>query len=660
MLLTRYKIYLAVLSLPFIGHLPPAKAGYVPAGITTAPIIKRPDSADVTKPVSPLLPLDMQRVAEVSAMLPQHPQGFGDTYHNRVAWDKLRNNPKYLKAIKTAEGYLNKPFPAWSDEQYLLYFTKGTRPEGEKMIGARQAWLAPLVWAECLENKGRFLPTIQLVLNELIHQRSWSLPAHDKARQNIEGRNYTVDLGAAGMAQSIAQAVYLLDDKLSPELRTEVLDQMHKHVFDPVLRSVATGNRDSYWLTVTNNWNAVCLDGVTGAALAVIPDKLERAKFVTIAERYAKNSIAGFTDEGYCTEGLGYYAYGFSRYVSLRENILQATNGAIDLFADPKVKRIATYVPNLEIINDVYPNIADCHVGVKAPANILWYCSRTLGLGLKKYDNLSFSGGTGNLTEDVMHAFPNSASQSKISTNVSVLAPGIRSYFKEAGVLVERPAPGSNAIMGAALQGGNNNESHNHNDVGSFSVVVGDEMLLGDPGGPNFYTAKSFGPERYTYKLLASYGHPVPLVAGQEQHDGADAKADILSTNFTDKRDQFVMDISSAYPVPSLGKLIRTFTYNRDDLGTLTVKDDFGFKASESFELALITRANWKQIAPDQIEFDGQKEKMIATIKTPRGFTVRSERIEENAPAFTRIGLVLPASQAGTVTVTFKPIKSTK
>jgi len=655
MLLTRYSFYLAVSLLPAIGRLQPVKTGCTQAKNITV----LSDSVDTNTPVSPLLPLDMQRVAEVSAMLPQNPRGFGDSYHNRLVWDKLNGNPKYLKAIKTVEGLLNKPFPAWSDEQYLLYFTKGTRPEGEKMIGARMAWLAPLVWAECLENKGRFVPTIQMVLNELIHQKSWTLPAHDKNKRNIEAHNYAVDLNAAGMAQGIAQAVYLLEDKLSTGLRAEILSQMHKHVFDPVLRSVATGNKDSYWLTVTNNWNAVCLDGVTGAALAIIPDKQERAKFVTIAERYAKNSIAGFTDEGYCTEGLGYYAYGFSRYVSLRENILQATNGAIDLFADPKVKRIATYVPDLEIINDVYPNIADCHVGVKAPADILWYCSRTLGLGLKKYDDLSFAGGTANLTEDVMHAFPNSASQSKISTNVSELAPGIRSYFKEAGVLIERPVLGSKAIIGAALQGGNNNESHNHNDVGSFSVVVGDEMLMGDPGGPNFYTAKSFGPERYTYKLLASYGHPVPLIAGQEQHDGADAKADILNTTFTDREDQFVMDISSAYPVPSLNKLIRTFTYNRDDLGTLTVKDDFGFKTSQSFELALITRVHWKQIAPDQIEFDGQTQKMIATIKTKSGFTIKSENIEENAPVFTRIGLMLPASEAGTVTIIFTPIKST-
>lgn len=625
--------------------------------VTRVKAVTLTDTVEADKPVAVMAPLDMQRVAAITAMLPDAPKGFGKNYHDRAVWDKLYSDARYAKVIKTAEGYLTKTFPAWSDEQYMMYFTKGNRTEGEKMIGSRTAWLPPLVWAECLENKGRFIPAIQMVLTALVHQRSWSLPAHDKGKQNIEGRNYTVDLGAAGLAQSIAQALYLLDDKLPPQLRAEVLRQMDQHIFAPVLRSVATGNKDSYWLTVVNNWNSVCLAGVTGAALAAIPDKQERAKFVTIAERYSKNSIAGFTDEGYCTEGLGYYAYGFGHYILLREIILQNTNGMIDLFADPKIKRIAAYAPNLEIINNVYPSIADCHTGLKAPAAILWYCDRNLGLGLKRYDDLTFAGATTNLIDDVMHTFPNSASQSHVNGSVSVLAPGIRSYFKQAGVLIERPAAGSKAKLGAALKGGNNNEIHNHNDVGSFSIVVGDEMLMGDPGGPFVYTAKTFSADRYTYKSLASYGHPVPLVSGVQQQPGAEARAKIINTSFTDNQDVFTMDISSAYPVPDLTALVRTFTYDRDDTGSLTVKDGYGFKSSQPFEIAFITRAQWKQIAPDQIEFIGAKEKMIATIKAQVGFKVRSETIEENSPKFTRIGIALDPAQAGTVSVTFKPAK---
>ncbi|WP_345949747.1 heparinase II/III family protein [Mucilaginibacter sp. PAMB04274] len=616
------------------------------------------DSMDVLKTVATLIPLDMKRVTQIAELLPPAPQGLGENYHNRTVWNKLYQDPAYTRVLEKAVLLLGKPFPAWDDEQYLMYFTKGTRTEGERMMSARSSWLIPLVWAECLENKGRFTGTIQMVLTELIHQKSWSLPAHDKTKQNIEGRYYTVDLGASVLAQNIAQALYLLDDKIPPSLRKEVLVQMNKHIFEPVLTSLRTGNNYHYWLTWTNNWNSVCLAGVTGAALALIPEPKERAKFVAIAERYSKNSIAGFTDEGYCTEGLGYYAYGFGHYILLRESVFKATNGHIDLFADPKIKRIAAYAPNLEIINDVYPYIADCHVGLKAPANILWYCSRTLGLGLTKYDTLSFKGQTADLIEDIMQVFPNSASESQIKAVNSSLSPGLRSYFKEAGVLVVRPLPGTRGKMGAALKGGNNNEIHNHNDVGSFSVVVGNEMLMGDPGGPFVYSAKTFGPERYTFKSIGSYGHPVPLVAGKDQQAGAAAQAVISKANFTDQRDEFTMDISSAYKVPNLTQLKRTFLYDRQDLSSLTVKDDFQFKAKANFEFALITRAGWRQTGPDSIEFDGEKEKMIAIIKTPKGFHIISEKIEENSPSFTRIGIVLDPSESGSITVTFKPITS--
>jgi len=613
------------------------------------------DTPDIMKPVALLMPLEMARVAEIVPLLPSHPRGFGETYHNRGLWDQMYRDPRYAQVIKKAEILLNKPFPAWDDEKYLLYFTKGTRPEGEKMMSDRSGWLTPLVWAECLENKGRFVPTIEMVLNELIHQKSWSLPAHDKKKQNIEGRYYTVDLGASVLAENIAQAVYLLDDKLSAKVKTDVLAEMYKRVFSPVLNSIATGNDYHYWLTWTNNWNSVCLAGVTGAALAIIPDVQDRAKFVYIAERYSKNSIAGFTNEGYCTEGLGYYAYGFGHYILLRESVLQATNGRLDLFADPKIKRIAAYAPNLEIINGIYPNIADCHAGLKAPADILWYCSRNLNLGLKVYDNLSFAGATGNLVEDIMHTFPNSASIHPPNTGVSELAPGLRSYFSQAGVLIERPTKDSKGILGAALKGGNNNEIHNHNDVGSYSIAVGDEMLMGDPGGQFTYTAKTFGPNRYDYKILASYGHPVPLVAGVQQQEGAIAQAKILRTSFTENQDEMVMDIASAYPAPSLEKLIRKFTYERMGAGALIVQDTFQFKGQQAFELALITRVRWKQIAPDQIEFEGNRAKMVATIRTPNGFSIKSETIEDNAPAFTRIGIVLPPSEQGVVTITFNP-----
>lgn len=47
-----------------------------------------------------------------------------------------------------------------------------------------------------------------------------------------------------------------------------------------------------------------------------------------------------------------------------------------------------------------------------------------------------------------------------------------------------------------AAKGGNNGEPHNHNDVGSFFYLVGDEMLLTDLGAGE-YTKEYFHEGRY-------------------------------------------------------------------------------------------------------------------------------------------------------------------
>ena len=429
--------------------------------------------------------------------------------------------------------------------------------------------------------------------------------------------------------------------------------------FNPLLNTIATKNGDHGWLLGTNNWNAVCLSGVTGAALAVIQDKEERAKFVAIAERYVKNFVAGFLEDGYCTEGLSYFNYGFGRYTTLRETILQATNGKLDLFNDnPKISKIAWFLPNMEIINGVYPAIADCRQYSKPSGSILHYVSKNLGMGLKAYDSMTFEGNTSDLQEDIMNVFPNSSTKAGVSPQ-SDKGNKLRAYFDVAGVLTVRPAELHQHAMGATLKGGNNNEHHNHNDLGSFTLVVGDEILIGDPGSIP-YTAKTFSAQRYEYKSLGSYGHPVPLVAGKQQRPGAGARAKILKTDFTDKNDLFLMDLSSAYEVPGLQILTREFAYSREKTESLRITDEFEFASPQTFETALITRGKWKKVSANQLLLEGKAEKLRVTITSPQGpFSVENEEIsEEKGMPYTRLGLRLTnPAKAGKFIITCTPEK---
>jgi hypothetical protein len=604
--------------------------------------------------VSVLALPDSQRVQQVAAMLADKPTGFGKSYQQREVWNQLKARKDYQDIIKRAEGLIKQPFPEWNDADYLKFYENGSRSEGEKMMSARAKWLPVLTWAECLENKGRFVPAIEMAIGEYIKQKSWVLPAHDYGKKNFTGTTYFVDLVSADMAQNLAQALYLLNDKLKPALQQQLINELDKRIFKPVMVTLATNSRDNRgWLLTTNNWNAVCLSGVTGAAMAALPNKTDRAKFAVIAETYSVNSIAGFTDDGYCSEGMGYYDYGFSHYIRLRELLYQTTGGKIDLFSGEKIRKIALYPFNIAITDNVYPTIADCKVGTKPYPSIIWYCNKVLGLGLQKYDTISFAAKMDNISENVMHAFPNSASRAK-SFKTDQPQIGARSYFNNAGIIVVRPGK-STGILSASIKGGNNNEHHNHNDLGSYTLVAGQDVIVEDPGGPGKYSATTFGKDRYTIQCIASYGHPVPLIAGKQQLDGEKSQAKIVKTTFTDAQDAVVMDIKSAYPVPTLTNLIREFTYDRAGKGTFKVQDDFEFTTDELFETAIITRAKWKIIDKQQIEFSTASGKVRATIQSTAGaFSLSSETNNEEKPAYDRIAIRLNKPvKKGTITITY-------
>ncbi|MES2463749.1 MAG: heparinase II/III family protein [Armatimonadota bacterium] len=620
-------------------------------------------SAAAPPPYRTITPIGPEKIKELAALLPAAPRGFGPPCRGkeRAAWDALRTHPAFQNVVSNGEKLLTTPFPAWSDDDFLEFSRNGQRPKGQAMIGARHGVLAPLVWAECLENTGRFVPRIETVLRDLAGERTWTLPAHDPKLTSFKGTEYIVDLGAALFANDLAQTLYLLDGVISPTVRKTVMDSLEKMVFAPIRTTLQTG-KGHWWLTTTNNWNAVCLNGVTNAALAVVPTREERAVFVGMAERYARNTIDGFAEDGYCSEGMGYYNYGFGNFYVLREGLWQATSGKIDLFATPKMRKIATYGPRLEIMNAAWPAIADCRFETKVDPAILGYCSKALGLGLAAYEKDYASPGT--LVRGCMTTFPNSttAGASKPMSGAKEPPVGSRSYFDAAGILVLRPAAGSSVRLGAALKGGNNDEHHNHNDIGSFTLVVGKEQLVGDPGGPYVYTSKTFGSERYTaFKIFASYGHPVPVLAGKQQRPGKAAAARILRTDFTDTADTFVMDIAAAYPPGTVEKYVRTFRYDRTGVGTLTIEDEFSFPkgAAQPFETALTTHADWKASSPNSFTFTKNGESLIATVETPEGaggFTTASEVIEEDCLPFTRLGLRLNQPVAGgRITITFRP-----
>lgn len=588
------------------------------------------------------------RVKEIAQMLSEQPEGIGVTYKDRTFWDKVARMDEAMNLLDEATHLVEQGMPPFIDSLYLHLNATNIRLPGENMMNARYTYLYKLAFAECIENKGKFLPAIQDALLSLCHQKPWSIPAHDRNLNNYRGTDYYVDLVVATAGNSIAQCVYMLDDRLDKDIKATVLSAFREKMFVPIRRCLEE-TKPFYWFTVTNNWNSVCLAGVTGAALALLPDKNERAYFVAAAEKYHGYGMKGYGDDGFCSEGVGYYNYGFRAYVLLREEVCRATQGKLDFFAHPKFVRVAQYGKKIQMINGVCPAYSDSRIGMTPDWSLLNYCDNVLGT--KPYYEKTTFPAMGNLSLYLVEFFPQQAWKMKMTNEIKdALAEEsdeLHAYYEKTEILVARPVSGSKCRLAFSAKGGTNNESHNHNDIASYSVVLGKETMAGDQGGPFSYPGDYFnaGAED-KYKCKGSFGHPVPVIDGKTQLTGVEAKGMALSKDLTEKKDTYVLNCTSAYPVDELKQYIRSFEYDRTGEGSLLIEDKFVAHAPISFETALTTRAVWKKLDNHTIELRTGSEVVQVTVTASDKVIFTSEVIEINAPAYTRIGIKLNGKAA--------------
>ena len=594
--------------------------------------------ADQAKPILPGKDvIKEQRVKEIEQMLVDKPVGLGRPISDRQAWEKLAKRKDFKEIIAQARKLLTEPMPGQPDKLYMDYFITGNRRRYESVALLRRERVRTFVLAECLENKGRFLNALERTIEILCAEPTWVYPAHDKDSElmgskkleNFRGEAVTIDLFSSRLGWYLATADYLLGDKLTDKTRQLIRKNLYHRLFEP-FRKTATGQDNRiYWLKFRNNWNSVCLSQVTGAALAIIADKHDRAFFAAAAEAYSENFANGSGSDGYCGEGVGYWNYGFGHYLIQAEILWQATQGKLDILDREHIPAIASYGWRVEIINGVYPSFADCDPGTQPSPRIMNFVNRRFGFGWGKYRDVELIGTEGRFYEVLMYSFENSVSNIP-PTPPKTAQQGLRDWFPDGCVLIAREKKGTASAFGIAAKGGHNEELHNNNDVGSFMVVLADSALLVDPGR-EVYTFRTGSSRRYDSKVLNSYGHSVPVVAGQLQKTGADARAVVEQIEFTDAKDTFVIDITSAYDVPRLKKLQRKFEFSRQGRGSLIVTDEVEFTEPTSFGTALITFDKWKKISGDSLLVYDSKRALKVNIEVAGGeFQISSSLIKED------------------------------
>ena len=497
----------------------------------------------------------------------------------RPAMPYLRDPQVRARAVETArtQGVLkrlqqeiaaDRPIPAMPHNLFREYRRNGNRRNYETLWFARShqvdfaaaacylgadyfTYLQDLMWADC-------------------ETTWWQLPAHEGPGRT--GRDRPIDLFVAIKAAQLAMILETFGDRIDPEVRRRVEIEVRRRAIDPFFDPHA----EFWWKTNTNNWNAVCHGGIGVAAMLLEKDPHKLADLIAQTLGNLRVFLDGFTPDGGCTEGPGYWQFGFGWYVLLAAVLYDCTAGRINILADPKVERIARYPLAVTVRPGQSLPFADTeqefvHTWLAILINRFLRVPELYGLCRLAPDGSPALDG---LLDLVLY---DGAKYEPLTRPVDAL-------LADLGVLRVRAG---DVTVGA--KAGHNGEHHNHNDVGSFIVHRGATFFLTDPGAP-VYSANTFNQHRYESVFCNSFGHSVPVIGGRLQATGRQFAGTLKADGLGGTGDRTIrIEIAGAYDLPSLERVSRVLTLAADGR-RLRLTDTFVFRGqAEAVEEAFIT-----------------------------------------------------------------------
>ena len=461
---------------------------------------------------------------------------------------KNEHSRRYLADFpRMAEDYLAQPIRALSFADWMRFYREGSRVEYEagyfdhrkRMdVFAMLVLSDPAYFGWDAVRKPVYLAALEDILAAICEEYTWVLPAHVPENASAETQVTTIDLFASETAFAFAELLYLLGDVLNPVLKRRMEYELHRRIIDAYLA------HPTAW--AKNNWAAVCANGViTAMAYLGCREAWEASKEWLI--RALDNFLDSYAEDGCCKEGMLYWSYGFGNFVYAASTLRDFTDGAVDYFKDPKVKTIARFGFTAYLSENLTLPYSDGPHRINYNVGMFHFLKR-------EYPELPL---------------PDSAWETSFGEESRCrFADLSRNIFWYDETLTPSPEPvtavdypvsqwfiRSKPWFGFSCKGGNNDEPHNHNDLGSFFVLRNGQYLLDDLGWPE-YDRDYFKPEaRYSrYICSMSEGHSVPIIDGHGQYPGEDCRAALVSVS----ESEITLDLSAGYRLPG-GSVMRTW-----------------------------------------------------------------------------------------------------
>ena len=526
----------------------------------------------------------------------------------RDLWDRIPRDVVSVW-IHAAQPYLGYAWPTLPAAHYALYKQKGDLMAYLNLFWQRRSALGFLVAAELLEGEGRCFDDIVNGIFAICEETTWVIPHHNANIKQApaeclpDATDHEVELAGAETGALLALTCYLFKDafeRFSPRLCSRIEREVRARLIEPYLA------RDDYWWMGfgeqkhVNNWNPWCHSNLLICLLFLEQDEETRTAGIHKAMRSLDEYIRRYPEDGCCDEGPMYWeASGGGLYRCL-DLLHMASDGAVDVFSHPHIRQIGQYIYRVHIHDRYFANFADGDAIVDVGFSAFGYGRRIgderlvrLGASAPAREPETFNWFS-------LYKVLSGLFDAETKAGIQDGAPYVReSWMPCKQVMTARECEGSEQGLYLAVKGGDNDESHNHNDVGQFIVYADGRPVLIDLGTEN-YRAQTFSPQRYELWYLQSQYHNLPTVDGVMQQNGEQYRTADAECLFTDERAELKLDIAPAYPEQAgIDTWLRSCTLLRGTTPEIRITDQYALRKP-------VVKLSYNLITPCEPIADGQ------------------------------------------------------
>ncbi len=500
-------------------------------------------------------------------------------YKDRTGWDNFTGTLK-SQLIKEGEAFLDYTWKLITATQYLEYERSGSRTAMEDPAGFNNRALSRLLLAELAEGKGRFLDQLINGVWAACDMSSWVASAHLPVQQSKRSlpdfREEIIDLGSGDMGSFFSWTWYFLHeefDKVNPVIAARLKQNIQRRILLPFME-----RSDFWWQALqdkpgqlVNNWNPWCNFNVLTCFLLMEDDPVRKAAGVYKTMRSTDQFINYVKEDGACEEGPSYWGHAAGKLYDYLELLKRATNDKISLFDHPIIRNMGEYIVRSYVGKGWVVNFADASARGGGEAGLIYRFGKAVNSpDMQSFAALLIQDKKGNseinMTRDFFRTLENLSVVREVIATKPLLPAAAQSWYPQTEFCYLK----NNNGLFLAMKGGFNNESHNHNDAGTFSLYANETPFFID-AGVGTYTRQTFGPERYSIWTMQSEYHNLPLINGKPQLYGAQYKA--IHTKFEAGKNQFSTDIANAYAKETR---VKSWTRNYNlETNSLKIEDRF-------------------------------------------------------------------------------------